>query len=135
MKRTADNLSEVKEDYLETILLLYKGGAPVRLIDISKAHGVSKSTVSDALSSLGEHGYVIYEKYRPVILTAKGREVAECVLNRHKLLSFFLTRVLDIPNSEADEVACRMEHAIGGNIAFRLAMFMGDFEAKKKMMN
>ena len=86
MKRTADNLSEVKEDYLETILLLSKGGAPVRLIDISKAHGVSKSTVSDALSSLGEHGYVIYEKYRPVILTAKGREVAECVLNRHKLL-------------------------------------------------
>ena len=51
MKRTADNLSEVKEDYLETILLLSKGGAPVRLIDISKAHGVSKSTVSDLASS------------------------------------------------------------------------------------
>ena len=89
--------------------------------------------LEDRINNLPEADLmVIYEKYRPVILTAKGREVAECVLNRHKLLSFFLTRVLDIPNSEADEVACRMEHAIGGNIAFRLAMFMGDFEAKKR---
>ncbi len=124
MKSAKDKLSEAKEDYLETILMLSKDGQPARLVDIAKAHGVSKATVSNALAELGRKGYIAYEKYRPVYLTKKGGEVASRTLGKHELLIRFLTENLGVSHAEAEEAACKMEHAIGADIAFKLAKFM-----------
>lgn len=136
MKKSEINLSEVREDYLETILRLAKNGAPVRLVDIAKEHGVSKATVSDALAWLGAEGYIEYEKYRPVTLTPRGREVAKRTFEKHKLLLRFLGETLGIPPKEAEIAACRMEHAIGSKIAVKLAELMeaisGEFGSNSK---
>lgn len=129
MKKSAKVLSPSKEDYLETILMLSSDGEPVRLVDIARAHDVSKATVSDTLSRLGDGGYVVYEKYRPVTLTQKGKRVAALTLDKHNLLIKFLTKALGVEYSKAEVAACKMEHAIGADIACRLSEFIGRLES------
>ncbi len=128
MKKIEDRLSEAKEDYLETILMLSQNGDSVHLVDIAKSHKVSKATVSNALVKLGESGFVVYEKYRPVSLTEKGRILAKNTLKKHKMLIDFLTENLGVPMDEAREAACKMEHAIGAKIANKLAEFMAKLD-------
>lgn len=124
MKFIADSLSEAKEDYLEAILILSSKLDKVRPIDISKMKGVSKATVSVTLSILSKAGYVFCENPHSVCLTEKGKQVAESVLRKHKLLVCLLTKHLGIDEDVAKQSACRMEHAIGAEVADRLAEFI-----------
>jgi DtxR family transcriptional regulator, manganese transport regulator len=43
------------------------------------------------VQKLDEEGYVKYEKYRGLVLTDKGREVARAIQNRHITLSRFFS--------------------------------------------
>ena len=47
------------------------------------------------VQKLGEMGYLNYEKYRGLILTAKGREIACNIQKRHATLARFFS-VLDL---------------------------------------
>lgn len=130
MKFIADSLSEAKEDYLEAILILSSKLDKVRPIDISKMKGVSKATVSVTLSILSKAGYVFCENPHSVCLTEKGKQVAESVLRKHKLLVCLLTKHLGIDEDVAKQSACRMEHAIGAEVADRLAKFIAGLAGK-----
>ena len=49
-----------------------------------------------------------------------------------------MTKVLDIPSSEAEEVACGMEHSLTPTVTMRLAAFVDLFEKDldlRKMYN
>lgn len=124
MKLEADSLSEAKEDYLEAILILSSKLDKVRPIDISKMKGVSKATVSVTLSILSKAGYVFCENPHSVCLTEKGKQVAESVLRKHELLVCLLSKHLGIDEDVAKQSACRMEHAIGADVADKLAEFI-----------
>ena len=68
-----ENLSMSSEDYLEAIVVL--GGTlthPVRNVDISAELGVTKASVSKAITSLREEGMVLQEPYGGVRLTPDG---------------------------------------------------------------
>src|SRR5688572_2498189 len=55
------------------------------------------------VQKLGELGYINYEKYRGLILTDKGREVALRIQRRHETLSrFFSLLGLDPKTQQAD---------------------------------
>lgn len=108
-----EKMSMSFEDYLEAIVML--GGTtetPVRSVDIANELGVSKASVSKAVSSLKARGLVDQPFYGDVTLTPEGYEYGQSVLERHRLLTFFLTQVLGIPPERAEDEACRMEHAI-----------------------
>lgn len=108
-----DKMSESLEDYLEAIVMLADGGlAPVRSVDVAYKLGVSKASVSNAVSALRARGYVEQEPYGNITLTADGLAYGENVLKRHHLLTRFLTKELGIPVDVAEEEACAMEHAI-----------------------
>jgi Mn-dependent DtxR family transcriptional regulator len=54
-------------------------------------------------------GYVNVDPDGYLSLTDVGREIAEKMYERHEFLSAFLTS-LGVPESIADEDACRIEH-------------------------
>ncbi len=120
----AATLSSTQEDYLEAIgrLVALTGAARVR--DISSALSVHKSTVTAALRMLSDKKLVNYTPYEVVTLTKRGEKRAHVVERRHRIISRFLTEVLGVKKGEADENACRMEHAIAAGVLERLLAFM-----------
>lgn len=101
------------EDYLEAIVML--GGTlerSVRSVDVANKLGVSKASVSKAVSSLRDLGFVVQPPYGDITLTEKGFAYANNVFERHNMLISFLTKAVGISPDVAEEEACMMEHAI-----------------------
>ena len=104
-------IQESAENYLEMILMLHKRQGYVRSIDIANELGFSKPSVSVAMKNFKENGYSTVGDGGMISLTAKGREIAEKIYERHTLLTGWLT-ALGVAQDVAAEDACRIEHVI-----------------------
>lgn len=122
-------LSASLEDYLEAIFLVVADKQAAEVKDISKKLGVAKPSVTGALRSLREKGLVNYQPYDVVTLTRQGTMLAEHVVRRHEILRSFLERILSVPFNKAEDVACKMEHAVRGEVLERLVQFLEFVEA------
>ena len=103
--------NESAEDYLETILMLSKTLPVVRAVDIATELDFKKSSVSVAMKNLREKNHITVTDAGFIYLTESGREIAEMIYERHRLLSDWLIR-LGVSEETANEDACRMEHVI-----------------------
>ncbi|BDV01241.1 hypothetical protein TDMWS_13260 [Thermodesulfomicrobium sp. WS] len=106
------DISSNLEDYLETIFTLEAAHSAARAKDIADQMGVQRASVTNALQKLAKQGLINYEPYSSVTLTPEGFRVATRIAHRHKVLSDFLQRVLNIRQELAEETACRLEHGI-----------------------
>jgi DtxR family Mn-dependent transcriptional regulator len=121
-------LSASLEDYIEAIYHTVEAKGAARAKDIVLRMGVHNSSVTQALKSLSEKELVNYAPYDTITLTASGTRIAKDVVKRHETLRAFLGKVLGLPAAEADEGACRMEHAISNSILDRIVKFVEYFE-------
>jgi Mn-dependent DtxR family transcriptional regulator len=83
--------SQSAEDYLERIHELFQEKGYARVVDIASSLKVRQASVTSMVQKLGELGYLKYEKYRGLVLTKKGRDVARRIRNRHETLSRFFS--------------------------------------------
>ncbi|MEY2465699.1 MAG: hypothetical protein QOD03_220 [Verrucomicrobiota bacterium] len=83
--------SQSAEDYLERIHELIEQKGYARVVDIASSLKVRQASVTAMVQKLGEAGYLNYEKYRGLVLTDKGREVAQKIRSRHATLSRFFS--------------------------------------------
>ncbi|MDT3427452.1 Mn-dependent DtxR family transcriptional regulator [Paenibacillus forsythiae] len=79
------------EDYLERIYKLIDEKGYARVSDIAEGLEVHPSSVTKMIQKLDKDDYLIYEKYRGLVLTTKGKKVGKRLVDRHKLLEEFLT--------------------------------------------
>lgn len=112
MKKTYEKNSASKEDYLELIYELSKDNSNFKAVDIANKMNISRASVSEALKKLSEQGYIIYEKYKPAVLTDKGLAIAKQVLNKHNVLFSFFKDYLNLSEEDSQINACRIEHVI-----------------------
>ena len=99
------------EDYLETILMLTQRMGRVRSIDVVNELGYTKASVSIAMKKLRENGYIAVDGEGNLTLLEPGREIAERIYSRHRLLTHFFVQ-LGVDEDVAAEDACRIEHVI-----------------------
>lgn len=104
-------MKESGEMYLETILVLSGKKDRVRAIDIVEDMNFSKPSVSRALAKLREEGCVCVDGNGTITLTARGKQIAEKIYERHDVLSRVLVR-LGVSEETAKADACKMEHDI-----------------------
>ena len=90
MPPNAKRLTVSAEDYLERIHELIESKGYARVSDIAELLGLTRPTVSIMVQRLSRDGYLSYEKYRGLALTARGAEIARRVRTRHVLLTEFL---------------------------------------------
>ena len=112
-------LYESGENYLETILVLFNRHGEVRSIDIVREMELSKPSVSRAMGILKEGGFILIDENGYITLTEDGRQVAETIYERHRVLTDWLVS-LGVDEKAAAEDACRMEHAISSTSFDRL---------------
>ncbi len=104
-------MQESGENYLESILMLSEQKGMVRSIDIVNALNYSKPSISNAMRRLRENGYINMDRSGWINLTEKGREIAENMYERHRLLTDYLL-ALGVSEKIASEDACRIEHVL-----------------------
>jgi len=119
-----ENLTPTMEDYLEAIYVLSKEKRVVRVKDIAQRLEVKMPTVTSMLKTLSDRGMIDHEKYEYLELTGKGFRVGRQVDHRHQLLKSFLIDILQINDDQADEDACKMEHAVSPTTLERIVEFM-----------
>jgi Mn-dependent DtxR family transcriptional regulator len=78
------------EDYLERIYQLIDEKGYARVSDIAEGLEVHPSSVTKMIQKLDKDNYLIYEKYRGLILTSKGKKMGKRLVDRHQLLEEFL---------------------------------------------
>jgi Mn-dependent DtxR family transcriptional regulator len=83
--------SQSTEDYLERIHELIEEKGYARVVDIAESLDVTQASVTVMVQKLGDLGYLDYEKYRELRLTAKGRKVARRIQCRHLTLARFFS--------------------------------------------
>ena len=100
------------EDYLEKIEQLIARKGYARVVDIAAALKISQASVTAMVQRLDGEGFIKYEKYRGMVLTSSGLEVARRIAHRHQLLTDFL-RALGVSDEQIiyDDVE-GMEHHI-----------------------
>lgn len=95
--------SQSAEDYLERIHELIEEKGYARVVDIASSLEVKQASVTSMVQKLGELGYLKYQKYRGLILTDKGLEVACGIQKRHETLTrFFSLLGLDADTQQRD---------------------------------
>ncbi|PYI55075.1 transcriptional regulator MntR [Paenibacillus flagellatus] len=78
------------EDYLEKIYKLIDEKGYARVSDIAEGLEVHPSSVTKMIQKLDKDNYLIYERYRGLVLTSKGKKMGKRLVDRHHLLESFL---------------------------------------------
>ncbi len=104
-------LQESGEMYLETILILSEKKKDVRSIDICDEMGFSKPSISRAMHLLKDGGYLDIDENGYITLTDLGKEIAEKIYERHRVLTALFVNI-GVDEDTASEDACRIEHVI-----------------------
>src|SRR5512140_1971013 len=95
--------SQSAEDYLERIHEMIEQKSYARVVDIASTLKVKQASVTVMVQKLAERGYILYEKYRGLVLPEEGRAVAREIQNRHATLSrFFSLFDLDLETQRQD---------------------------------
>ena len=104
-------LHRAGEDYLKAILILQKQNHAVRSLDVAEMLSVTKPSVSRAMKLLREGGFLTMDADKRISLTEAGREAAEQVFEKHRVLTECLV-TMGVDPGIAEKDACRMEHLI-----------------------
>ena len=97
---------------METILLLKMRQGYVRAIDIANEMEYSKASISRAVKILKEQNLVYLDENRMINFTPEGKEKAEMIYERHRIITVFLGDFLGVSQEIAEKDACRIEHVI-----------------------
>ena len=98
------------DEYLETIYFLafpigeYRpqaSGAPTLASRVAEMLGISRASAGEMLKRLEAEGLVERGEHKEAILTPKGRERAERVVRRHRLIERLLTDFMGYTAAEA----------------------------------
>jgi DtxR family transcriptional regulator, Mn-dependent transcriptional regulator len=121
-----DHATVAEEEYLQTIFWLQEAGLPMTGANVARAIQLSAPTVHEMIGRLERDGYITRGADKSLAFTDNGREHAEGVVRRHRLIERFLTDVLGIPWDEVHEEAERLEHAMSPVLEQRMLAAIGD---------
>ena len=110
-------ITEATENYMEAILVLKQQNGSVRAVDIANYLGFSKPTISQYMKQYVQQGLVTVGGDGHIELTDAGRDIAEPIFERHRIISAIFM-ALGVPEQTALEDACKVEHDLS-NETFR----------------
>lgn len=102
--------SDTKENYLKAIYGLEEDKEKISLSALSRRMDVSIPTVNNMVKRLQDEGWVLYEKYKPILLTSQGRKEAAKIVRKHRLAEMFLVQKMHFGWEAVHDIAEDLEH-------------------------
>jgi Mn-dependent DtxR family transcriptional regulator len=115
------------EDYIEQIYILIEEKGYARVSDIAENLSVHPSSVTKMVQKLDKDEYLVYEKYRGLVLTTKGKKIGQRLVYRHELLEQFL-RVIGVKEENIYQDVEGIEHHLSWESIDRIVDLVQYFE-------
>ncbi|WAA13268.1 transcriptional regulator MntR [Fervidibacillus halotolerans] len=122
------------EDYIEQIYLLIENKGYARVSDIAEALSVHPSSVTKMVQKLDKNNFLVYEKYRGLVLTNEGKKMGKRLVMRHLLLEQFLEMIgVDDENVYKDVEG--IEHHLSWDAIDRIGDLVTYFEENPEVLS
>jgi DtxR family Mn-dependent transcriptional regulator len=115
-----------EEEYVEMLFWLFEAGLPMTGANLARAMQLSAPTVHEMLGRLERDGYIARNAERMVEFTPSGREHAEALVSRHRMIERFLTDTVGVPWDDVHEEAEKLEHAMTPRFEAYVRASVGD---------
>jgi DtxR family Mn-dependent transcriptional regulator len=115
-----------EEEYLQSLFWLLEAELPMTGANLSRAMQLSAPTVHEMLRRLEKDGYIVRNAERMIEFTESGREHAERIVGRHRMIERFLTDVVGVPWDDVHEEAEHLEHAMTPRFEAYVRASVGD---------
>ncbi|MDB5201118.1 MAG: Mn-dependent transcriptional regulator MntR [Ferruginibacter sp.] len=102
--------SLTEENYLKALFNLSGGKGEATVNELSRQLGIKMPTVNSMMKKLAEKKLVLYQSYKPLKLTDKGRKEAAMVIRKHRLTEMFLVEKMGFGWDEVHQIAEQVEH-------------------------
>lgn len=115
------------EDYIEQIYILIEEKGYARVSDIAEALSVHPSSVTKMVQKLDKDEYLVYEKYRGLMLTPKGKKIGKRLVFRHDLLEQFM-QIIGVKQENIYNDVEGIEHHLSWDAIDRIGDLIQFFE-------
>lgn len=119
-------VTAAEQEYLESLFWLYEAGLPMSGANLARAMQLSAPTVHEMLGRLERDGFIERTDGRKIEFTGTGREQAEQIVGRHRMIERFLTDVVGVPWDEVHEEAEKLEYAMTPRFEAYIRSAVGD---------
>ncbi|KAB7672992.1 transcriptional regulator MntR [Bacillus sp. B1-b2] len=120
------------EDYIERIYNLIEDKGYARVSDIAESLSVHPSSVTKMVQKLDKDEYLVYEKYRGLILTPKGKKIGKRLVYRHELLEQLL-RLIGVKEENIYNDVEGIEHHLSWDSIDRIGDLVQFFEENPEL--
>jgi len=103
-------ISLTEENYLKAIFHLMTAENTVTINELSKFLNVKMPSVNNMMKKFAEKKWVIYESYKPLIITDSGKKEAALIVRKHRLTEMFLVEKMNFGWENVHEIAEQVEH-------------------------
>jgi Mn-dependent DtxR family transcriptional regulator len=121
------------EDYIEQIYNLIEEKGYARVSDIAEGLSVHPSSVTKMVQKLDRDEYLVYEKYRGLVLTSKGKKIGKRLVYRHELLEQLL-RTIGVKEENIYDDVEGIEHHLSWDAIDRIGDLVQFFEEDESRM-
>jgi DtxR family transcriptional regulator, Mn-dependent transcriptional regulator len=119
-------VTAAEQEYLESLFWLYEAGLPMSGANLARAMRLSAPTVHEMLGRLERDGFIERTDGRKIAFTESGREQAERIVGRHRMIERFLTDVVGVPWDDVHEEAEKLEYAMTPRFEAYIRTAVGD---------
>jgi DtxR family transcriptional regulator, Mn-dependent transcriptional regulator len=102
-----------------------RSGSQTKLSTLACLLNISKAAATDMARKLSAKNLVVYSKYKPLMLTENGNQLALNIIRKHRLWESFLYRTLNLSLHEIHREAEQLEHLTSDFLAGKMEEFLG----------
>ena len=119
-------ISFTEENYLKVIHRLSEATSDdISTNAVAELMQTKAASVTDMLRKLAEKGWVNYQKYQGVRLSAEGEKIALSIVRKHRLWEVFLVDKMGFNWDEVHEIAEQLEHIESDQLIHKLDEYLG----------
>lgn len=119
-----ENLTQSSQKYLVAIYDVVLTNTAARVKDVAARMSVGMASASEAVKNLAAKGYINYEPYGIITLTAKGKKTVDMIAARHNIVSDFLEKVLMIDKNDVETCTNNLEYFVPERVLMQLVSYI-----------